>query len=80
MQTMLPILHDQVIIHGEKAIVWTQFPAEQVYVAVTLVEANFNARVFHAGLSVHECSVVCTHQAVHTRSNLMLRVDLQLRF
>ncbi|OJJ89337.1 uncharacterized protein ASPGLDRAFT_54000, partial [Aspergillus glaucus CBS 516.65] len=58
MQAMLPILCDQVIIHGEKAIVWTQFPAEQVYVAATLVEANFDARVFHAGLSVHEHSVL----------------------
>lgn len=58
MRAMLPILRDQVIIHGEKAIVWTQFPAEQVYVAATLVEANFNARVFHAGLSVHERSVL----------------------
>lgn len=32
MRAMLPILRDQVIVHGEKAIVWSQFPAEQVYI------------------------------------------------
>lgn len=54
MRAMLPILRDQVILYGEKAIIWTQFPAEQVYVAATLYEANIPAEVFHAGLSVNE--------------------------
>lgn len=58
MRAMLPILRDQVIVYGEKAIVWTQFPAEQVYVAATLHEARIDAQVFHAGLSAHERSVL----------------------
>lgn len=58
MRAMLPILHDQVIVHSEKAIVWVQFPAEQVYIAATLIEVNMDVKVFHAGLSVHECSVL----------------------
>lgn len=58
MRAMLPILRDQVIVYGEKAIIWTQFPAEQVYVAATLHEAKIDAQVFHAGLSAHDRSVL----------------------
>ena len=58
MHAMLLILHNQVIVYGEKAIIWTQFPAEQVYVAATLHEAKIDAQVFHAGLSAHDCSVL----------------------
>ncbi|GAB1199547.1 hypothetical protein APSETT444_008897 [Aspergillus pseudonomiae] len=54
MRAMLPVLRDQVIVHGEKAIVWTQFPAEQIYVAAILKEANIDAEVFHAGLTRDE--------------------------
>ncbi|KAB8226196.1 P-loop containing nucleoside triphosphate hydrolase protein [Aspergillus novoparasiticus] len=54
MRAMLPVLRDQVIVHGEKAMVWTQFPAEQIYVAAVLKEANIDAEVFHAGLTRDE--------------------------
>ncbi|UDD59055.1 hypothetical protein AFCA_006473 [Aspergillus flavus] len=54
MRAMLPVLRDQVIVHGEKAMVWTQFPAEQIYVAAILKEANIDAEVFHAGLTRDE--------------------------
>ena len=61
MHAMLLILHNQVIVYGEKAIIWTQFPAEQVYVAATLHEAKIDAQVFHAGLSAHNHSVLVDH-------------------
>ena len=35
-RAMLPIIRDQVLLHKEKAIVWTLYPAEQVYVAARL--------------------------------------------
>ncbi|KAB8275464.1 P-loop containing nucleoside triphosphate hydrolase protein [Aspergillus minisclerotigenes] len=54
MRAMLPVLRDQVIVHGEKAMVWTQFPAEQIYVAAVLKEANIDAEVFHARLTRDE--------------------------
>ncbi|KAB8238080.1 uncharacterized protein BDW43DRAFT_321183 [Aspergillus alliaceus] len=54
MRAMLPILCDQVIVHGEKAMVWTHFPAEQIYVVTILTEANIDADVFHAGVSRDE--------------------------
>lgn len=54
MRAMLPILRDQVIVHQEKAIIWTRIPAEQGYVATTLKEANMDAEVFHSGLSPTE--------------------------
>lgn len=54
MRAMLPVLRDQVIVHGEKAIIWTQFPAEQIYAAAILKEANIDAEVFHAGLTRDE--------------------------
>ncbi|KAE8133508.1 P-loop containing nucleoside triphosphate hydrolase protein [Aspergillus pseudotamarii] len=54
MRAMLPVLRDQVIVHSEKAMVWTQFPAEQIYVAAVLKEANIDAEIFHAGLTRDE--------------------------
>ncbi|KAF7586000.1 hypothetical protein BBP40_009737, partial [Aspergillus hancockii] len=45
----VPIPSNQVIVHGEKAVVWTQFPAEQIYVSTVLREANIDAEVFYAG-------------------------------
>ncbi|KAB8079334.1 P-loop containing nucleoside triphosphate hydrolase protein [Aspergillus leporis] len=51
---MLPVIRNQVIVHGEKAIVWTQFPAEQIYVSTVLREANIDTEVFHACLSRDE--------------------------
>ncbi|RHZ64872.1 hypothetical protein CDV55_104916 [Aspergillus turcosus] len=44
----------QVLIHREKAIVWTMFPAEQAYIGAALVEANIDAKVFHASLGFSE--------------------------
>ncbi|PYI11513.1 putative DNA repair helicase rad5,16 [Aspergillus sclerotiicarbonarius CBS 121057] len=54
MRAMLPLIRDQVILHDEKAIVWTQVPADQIYVAAVLREANMDAGVLHAGLSRDE--------------------------
>ncbi|RHZ59614.1 hypothetical protein CDV55_101290 [Aspergillus turcosus] len=51
---MLSILRDQVLIYQEKAIVWTMFPAEQAYIGAALVEANIDAKVFHASLGFSE--------------------------
>ncbi|KAE8152917.1 P-loop containing nucleoside triphosphate hydrolase protein [Aspergillus avenaceus] len=53
MRTMLPIIREQVE-HGEKAMVWAMFPAEQAYIATTLKEANIDVVVFHAGLTQDE--------------------------
>lgn len=50
-RAMLPILRDQVCIHGEKAIIWTLFPAEQVYIACILKEANISCAVVHGGMN-----------------------------
>lgn len=58
MRAMLKILRDQVIVYGEKAIIWSQFPAEQVYIAATLREANIDADVLHSGLSVSDRGVL----------------------
>ncbi|RAL01276.1 putative DNA repair helicase rad5,16 [Aspergillus ibericus CBS 121593] len=54
MRAMLPLIRDQVILHDEKAIVWTQVPAEQIYVAAVLREANMDAEVLHGSLSRDE--------------------------
>lgn len=54
LRSMIGILRDQVLIHHEKAIIWTMFPAEQVYIGAALVEANIDAKVFHASLSFSE--------------------------
>lgn len=40
------VLRDQLLIHREKAIIWTMFPAEQVYIGAALVEANIDAKSF----------------------------------
>lgn len=51
LRAMLAILRDQVLIHQEKAIIWTMFPAEQVYIGAALAEAHIDAKVFHASLN-----------------------------
>ena len=38
----------------EKAIIWTLFPAQQVFILAALRLANIDARVFYAGLSISE--------------------------
>ena len=58
MRALLPIIRDQVLVYREKAIIWTQFPAEQVYLAATLQEIKIDAQVFHAALTSHERSVL----------------------
>jgi hypothetical protein len=54
LRSMIGILRDQVLIHHEKAIIWTMFPAEQVFIGAALVEANIDAKVFHASLGFAE--------------------------
>lgn len=72
MQAMLPILQDQVIVHEEKVIMWTQFPAKQVYVAATLYNANIPAEVFHTGLSVAKHSSLVQRFTQEPHSYLVL--------
>jgi SNF2 family DNA or RNA helicase len=51
MRVMLEIIRDQVLLFGEKAIVWVMFPGEQVYVEAVLHEAGIDAYAYHAGLA-----------------------------
>ena len=44
LRAMIALLRIQLLIHREKAIIWTMFPAEQVYIGAALVEANIDAK------------------------------------
>ncbi|KAE8336848.1 hypothetical protein BDV24DRAFT_141173, partial [Aspergillus arachidicola] len=48
MRAMLPCTRDQVLLHKEKAIVRTLYPAEQVYVTTIIQEVSINYRVYHS--------------------------------
>ncbi|PYH93071.1 hypothetical protein BO71DRAFT_431284 [Aspergillus ellipticus CBS 707.79] len=48
MRLTLPILRDQVLLRKEKAIVWTLFPGEEIYVFATLKEAGIDCEILHA--------------------------------
>lgn len=50
LRKMLPILMDQVLVHGEKSCIWVMFPAEQVYLAAALHEVGIDFGVLHGGL------------------------------
>ncbi|KAE8309793.1 hypothetical protein BDV41DRAFT_546879 [Aspergillus transmontanensis] len=52
MRAMLPVIRDQVLLHKEKAIVRTFYPAEQVYVAAVMQEVGINYGVYHSGLNL----------------------------
>ncbi|KAE8357873.1 P-loop containing nucleoside triphosphate hydrolase protein [Aspergillus caelatus] len=54
MRSMIPIIRDQVFLHHEKSIVWTMWPAEQVYVAACLKEIGIDVAVLHSGLDTTE--------------------------
>ena len=78
MREMLPILGDQVIVHEEKAIVWTFFPAEQVYVVATLIEADINAEVLHAGPTAQERSTFIQKSTRESKSCTVLVCNYSL--
>ncbi|PIG80565.1 hypothetical protein AARAC_003248 [Aspergillus arachidicola] len=54
MRTMLGVLPDQVLLRNEKAMVWTFFPGEELYVCAVLKEARIDAVMLHAGLEHKE--------------------------
>ncbi|KAE8164621.1 SNF2 family N-terminal domain-containing protein [Aspergillus tamarii] len=70
MRAMLPIIRDQVLLYKEKAIVWTLYPAEQVYVAAVLNEVGLDYGVYHSGLnfnhSASECMVLINSFSVNS--------------
>jgi hypothetical protein len=54
MRLMLSILRDQVLLHQEKAIVWTFFPGEELYVFAVLQEAGLDCAMLHAQMEHRE--------------------------
>lgn len=50
MRAMVPVIRDDYLLYGEKAVVWCNNPGQQMLVAATLNLAGLSAKVFHAHL------------------------------
>lgn len=71
LRSMIGILRDQVLIHHEKVIIWTMFPAEQVFIG----EANIDAKVFHTSLGFAERTLLL-YEFITERDKCMVLVCL----
>ncbi|GKZ61541.1 hypothetical protein AnigIFM49718_008260 [Aspergillus niger] len=72
MRLMIEVLRDQVLLRGEKALIWTFFPGEEVYVHATLRAAGFDALMLHSNLDHKERNDMVNNFNTHRDSYMIL--------
>ncbi|PYH34632.1 uncharacterized protein BO87DRAFT_435891 [Aspergillus neoniger CBS 115656] len=78
MRVMLGLLRDQVLFGSEKAIIWVNFPAEQMYVLTTLQEAGFDAVMIDSGLDPKERNQIVQVFTTDPAKHMILVLSYQL--
>jgi len=69
----LPNIRDEILLYGEKSIIWTLNPGEQLFVAAALALCNIDVRVLHAELKSNERQEMI-HEFVTKPKNAMVLV------
>jgi hypothetical protein len=73
LRTLLPNIRDEILLYGEKSIIWTLNPGEQLFVAAALALCNIDVRVLHAELKSNERQEMI-HEFVTKPKNAMVLV------